>query len=60
MKINPKLQSFPGWDMDTTQIKDKSALPSTMDNYINFINNFIGAPIKFVSNGPGRDQIIHL
>ena len=60
MKINPKLQSFPGWDMDTTQIKDKSALPSTMENYINFINNFIGAPIKFVSNGPGRDQIIHL
>ena len=60
MKINPILQSFPGWDMDTTQIKDKSALPSTMNNYINFINNFIGAPIKFVSNGPGRDQIVHI
>jgi len=31
-----------------------------MSQYIEFINEFIGAPIKYVSNGPGREQIISL
>lgn len=58
--IEPVLQSFPGWSTDTTQIKDAAALPNTITNYINFINSEIGAPVKFVSNGPGRDQIVHV
>jgi adenylosuccinate synthase len=58
--IEPVLQSFPGWSTDTTQIKEAAALPNTISNYINFINNEIGAPVKFVSNGPGRDQIVHV
>ncbi|MBI2274891.1 MAG: adenylosuccinate synthase [Chitinophagaceae bacterium] len=58
--IEPVLQSFPGWNTDTTQIKEAAALPNTISNYINFINNEIGAPVKFVSNGPGRDQIVHV
>lgn len=58
--IEPILQTFPGWNTDTTQIKEAAALPNTISNYINFINNEIGAPVKFVSNGPGRDQIVHV
>ena len=46
--------------MDTTAIKDAAALPEVMNTYINFINNYIGAPVKYVSNGPGRDQIVHV
>jgi adenylosuccinate synthase len=60
VKIDPVLQSFPGWNMDTTSIKDAASLPPTMTNYINFINSEIGAPVKYVSNGPGRDQIVHV
>jgi adenylosuccinate synthase len=60
MKIDPVLQNFPGWNLDTTQIKEAASLPATMGNYINFINNYIGAPVKYVSNGPGRDQIVHI
>ncbi|MES2004596.1 MAG: adenylosuccinate synthase [Bacteroidota bacterium] len=60
VKINPVLQGFPGWNLDTTQIKDAASLPATMGNYINFINSYIGAPVKYVSNGPGRDQIVHV
>ncbi len=59
-KIDPVWKSFPGWNEDTTQMKEASILPETMNNYINFINKFIGAPVKHVSNGPGREQIIHL
>jgi adenylosuccinate synthase len=58
--IEPVLQAFPGWHTDTTQIKEAAALPQTIGNYINFINSEIGAPVKFVSNGPGRDQIVHV
>lgn len=58
MDIEPVLKSFDGWHQDTTQIKDAASLPASMHNYINFINNYIGAPVKYVSNGPGRDQIV--
>ena len=48
------------YHFDTTKIKDAANLPVQMSNYIDFINNFVGAPIKYVSNGPGRDQIVSL
>jgi adenylosuccinate synthase len=60
VKIDPVWKNFPGWNIDTTQIKDAESLPVSMGNYINFINNYIGAPVKYVSNGPGRDQIVHV
>lgn len=56
----PVYQSFKGWNTDTTQIKAATELPATMHTYIDFINASIGAPVKYVSNGPGRDQIVCL
>ncbi|HRH49042.1 MAG TPA: adenylosuccinate synthase [Panacibacter sp.] len=58
--IDPQYKSFAGWNTDSTQIKDAALLPSNMSTYIEFINQYIGAPVKYVSNGPGRDQIIEL
>ncbi len=60
VKIDPVLKAYEGWNCDTTKIKEAANLPAPMSNYIDFINNFVGAPIKFVSNGPGRDQIVSL
>lgn len=60
VKIDPVLKSFAGWNQDTTQVKVADKLPATMHEYIHFINSYIGAPVKYVSNGPGRDQIVHL
>jgi adenylosuccinate synthase len=60
VKIEPVYQSFDGWNTDTTSIKESANLPKTMKQYVNFINEFVGAPVKFVSNGPGREQIIAL
>ncbi len=60
VKIDPVLKTFPGWNTDCTVIKDGTNLPDEMNNYINFINEYVGAPVKYVSNGPGRDQIICL
>lgn len=58
--IQPNYQTFGGWHCDSTKIQTTDSIPEKMNTYIAFINNFVGAPIKFVSNGPGRNQIITL
>ena len=60
VKIEPNYQAFKGWSSDTTSFKNMSELPVTMIEYVNFINKYVGAPVKYVSNGPGRNQIISL
>jgi adenylosuccinate synthase len=60
VKIEPVYQEFAGWNTDTTAIKQGNDLPATMKQYVQFINAFAGAPVKFVSNGPGREQIVPL
>ena len=57
-QIVPVLQSFPGWNTDTTQMTDYAGLPDKMKEYVGFINNFIGVNVSHISNGPGRDQIV--
>jgi len=59
-KIEPVYESFDGWNTDTTAVKESNNLPGTMINYVNFINQFVGAPVKYISNGPGREQIVPL
>ncbi|HVX51328.1 MAG TPA: adenylosuccinate synthase [Chitinophagaceae bacterium] len=59
-RLNPVYKMFDGWNSDTTQIKDAANLPANMSTYIDFINNYTGAPVKYVSNGPGREQIVKL
>lgn len=58
VKIEPVYESFKGWHTDITQIKESSNLPKEMKDYIEFINNYIAAPVSYISNGPDRDQII--
>lgn len=57
-EIKPVLKSFPGWKTSITETKDYRDLPEKMKSYIHYINNLLGVPVQFVSNGPGRDQII--
>lgn len=59
-QISPVWESFTGWNQDTTGIKTAAELPDTMHTYIDFINKYIGAPVKYVSNGPGREQIVKI
>src|SRR6266498_587577 len=58
--IEPVYKCFAGWNTDSTKIKEASLLPPDMSAYIKFINEYVGAPVKYVSNGPGREQIISL
>jgi adenylosuccinate synthase len=58
--VAPVWKTMQGWNTDSTKMKTESELPNTMKSYIEYINTYLGVPVKFVSNGPGRDQIIHL
>lgn len=56
--ITPLYKEFPGWNVDITRINDFKNLPSQMGTYIDYINSILGIPVKYISNGPGTDQII--
>ncbi len=58
LELKPVYKAFPGWDRPVADCRTMEELPDQMKNYLSFINDHLGVPVKFVSNGPGRDQII--
>ena len=58
VKIEPVLEAFKGWKSDTTTINNYDNLPEKMQEYVQFINKYLGVKIAYISNGPGRDQLI--
>lgn len=56
--VEPVYKSFAGWQKDITAITEFSALPAEMKTYINYLDEFLGVPVKYISNGPGRDQLV--
>src|SRR4030095_2485312 len=60
MGIEPEYVKKPGWNTITTDKAQAKELPDKMLEYVGFINKFVGAPIKYISNGPGRDQIVEI
>jgi len=59
-KIIPNYKTFKGWMKDSSVFKYKNELPVEMNEYIDFINRHLGVPVHYISNGPGRDQIINI
>jgi len=58
IKPQPVYKGFDGWHTDTSKIKDYSNLPAPTREYVDFINQYLGVNIHYISNGPGREQII--
>jgi len=56
--IEPLYTSFKGWNQPTSSITEEGALPQAMKEYVQFINTKLGVPVRYISNGPGRNQII--
>ena len=57
-KAKPVIKKLPGWKCDITGIREFDKLPVEAQNYVNEIEKLIGFPITYVSNGPGREDII--
>ncbi|MBQ6947534.1 MAG: adenylosuccinate synthase [Clostridia bacterium] len=58
-KAKPVLVTLPGWKCDVSGITKYEDLPENCRKYIEFIESEIGFPIKIVSNGPAREDIIY-
>ena len=58
-KAKPVYEVLPGWKCDIRGIKNYEDLPENCRKYIEFIEKQIGFPITMISNGPGRNDIIH-
>ena len=55
----PVYKTFEGWESSTEGITEFKNLPLKAQEYINFIEDFVGCNISIVSTGPSRDQTIH-
>ena len=58
MDIEPVYKNFDGWKTDITGLKTFNDLPQNMKIYIDYLDKTLKVPIKYISNGPGSDQII--
>lgn len=58
-KAKPVYEVLPGWKEEIRGIKEYDKLPENCRKYIEFIEKELGVPVKMVSNGPGRHEIIY-
>jgi len=61
VKAKPVYKTFKGWKkFDWASCKTRDDLPKEMKEYLAFIENEIGIPIKFASYGPDRKETLIL
>ena len=57
-KVEIVYKTFPGWKSETTGVNTFNGLPENARKYIEFVEEFVGAPIKWIGTGPGREAMI--
>ena len=59
-KAKPVYETLPGWKSDIRGITKFEKLPQAAQDYVRFIEKELDVPIKIVSTGPKRHEIIDL
>jgi len=54
----PEYEELPGFDAKLDDCRKESDLPKEARDYLDFIADFAGVPIRLVGVGPGRDQVV--
>ena len=57
-RCTPVYEKLPGWRTDIRGITSFEALPENARRYVEFLERQIACPIRMVSNGPRREEII--
>lgn len=57
-EIEPVYTEFKGWNTDLTGCRKEEDLPVEFKDYISFMENYLGVPIKIISLGPDREATI--
>ncbi|NCC77706.1 MAG: adenylosuccinate synthase, partial [Clostridia bacterium] len=58
-RAKPVLKTLKGWKVPIRGITEFDKLPREAQDYVLFIEKELGFPIKYVSNGPRREEIIY-
>jgi adenylosuccinate synthase len=58
LELKPVWETFNGWTEKTATCKHFNELPAEMKSFVTAVETYLGVPVKYVSNGPGRDQIL--
>jgi adenylosuccinate synthase len=56
----PEYEELPGFDLDLTACRSAEDLPREARDYLGFIADFVGVPVRLVGVGPDREQAIWL
>ncbi|HPF87431.1 MAG TPA: adenylosuccinate synthase [Candidatus Limiplasma sp.] len=59
MRCKPVYTVLPGWKTDVRGVTDFNQLPENCRSYIDFLEKQIDVPIKMISTGPKRSEILH-
>ncbi|PNP58808.1 hypothetical protein THARTR1_01056 [Trichoderma harzianum] len=49
---------MPGWNKPTTNARTYDELPKQAQDYIEYIEKFIGVKVKWIGTGPDREAMI--
>ena len=52
--------TFAGWKTDISGVKGFDGMPAKMKEYIQFLDTYLKVPVQYISNGPGREQIVRV
>ncbi|HEX5266875.1 MAG TPA: adenylosuccinate synthase [Acidimicrobiales bacterium] len=57
-KSTPVYAELPGWKADLSAATHVADLPGPAQDYVGFLAEQIGVPVKLVGVGPGREQVV--
>jgi adenylosuccinate synthase len=58
--VKPVYKTLRGWQTSTLGIQEWSQMPQAAQDYLKFLSDYLGAPLRMISTGPTRDQTIVL
>jgi adenylosuccinate synthase len=58
-RVTPVYEELPGWRTDLSGATMLADLPAAAKDYIAFLADQTGAPVRLVGVGPGREQFVH-
>ena len=51
-------EEMPGWSEEISDCRSEAELPASARDYLAYLADFVGVPIKLIGVGPARDQVI--
>lgn len=57
-QVQPQYEELPGWRTDLTGVTSQSEMPGAAREYVAFLADQIGVPVRLVGVGPSREQFV--